>query len=215
MSLLGRAASIHDRLLAKAKEEARDFNLMLTKYTLERFLYRISISPYADQFLLKGALLFDLWFAMPRRPTRDADFLGLEARDGKEMAKVFRDICSCACDDGMRYSAESVTAIEIREDARYGGLRVELMGFLGSARCGVQVDIGFGDAVARASGHYNPLPSASGAKRRMPSPPTRSRRASPSCLPTIQRQFSRSIPRRRPSRRSWRPSSASAWPTAE
>jgi predicted nucleotidyltransferase component of viral defense system len=120
---------------------------MLTKYALERFLYRISISPYADQFLLKGALLFDLWFAIPRRPTRDADFLGLEERGGEEMAKVFSDICSCACDDGMLYSAESVTAIEIREDDRYGGLRVELMGFLGSARCGVQVDIGFGDAV--------------------------------------------------------------------
>lgn len=147
MSLSGRAASVHDRLLARAKAEKRDFNLMLTKYALERFLYRISISPYADQFLLKGALLFDLWFTIPRRPTRDADFLGLEARGGEEMAKVFRDICSCECDDGMLYSAESVTAIEIREDARYGGLRVELMGFLGSARCGVQVDIGFGDAV--------------------------------------------------------------------
>jgi len=147
VSLSGRAASVHDRLLAKAKDEKRDFNLLLTKYALERFLYRISISPYADQFLLKGALLFDLWFAIPRRPTRDADFLGLAARDGKEMTKVFSDICSCECDDGMLYSAESVTAIEIREDARYGGLRVELMGFLGSARCGVQVDIGFGDAV--------------------------------------------------------------------
>lgn len=147
MSLPARAASVHDRLLAKAKAGGHDFNLMLTKYALERFLYRLSISPSADHFLLKGALLFDLWYDVPRRPTRDADLLGLAPLGKEELAIVFGRICSLECDDGMLYSAESVRVSEIREDARYGGFRVELLGSLGTARCGVQIDIGYGDAV--------------------------------------------------------------------
>ena len=71
------AASVRARLLNRARETRQDFNLILTRYALERLLYRLSISLHADQFLLKGALLFDLWFDVPHRPTRDADFLGL------------------------------------------------------------------------------------------------------------------------------------------
>ena len=71
-----KSASIHARLLKRAKDRGEDFNLTLTRYAAERFLYRVSQSPARDQFLLKGALLFDLWFDIPHRPTRDADFLG-------------------------------------------------------------------------------------------------------------------------------------------
>ena len=56
------AASVRARLLNRARETGQDFNLILIRYALERLLYRLSISAYADQFLLKGALLFDLWF---------------------------------------------------------------------------------------------------------------------------------------------------------
>ncbi len=71
------AASVRARLLRRAYETKQDFNLVLTRYAIERLLYRISVSQHANQFLLKGALLFDLWFDIPHRPTRDADFLGL------------------------------------------------------------------------------------------------------------------------------------------
>ena len=70
------AASVRARLLTRARETRQDFNLVLTRYALERLLYRLSVSPHADQFLLKGALLFDSWFDIPHRPTRDADFSG-------------------------------------------------------------------------------------------------------------------------------------------
>ena len=62
------AASVRARLLNRARETKLDFNLVLTRYAIERLLYRISISQHADQFLLKGALLFDLWFDIPHRP---------------------------------------------------------------------------------------------------------------------------------------------------
>jgi hypothetical protein len=147
MNASGKAASVHDRLLAKARVGRSDFNLLLTRYALERFLYRISTSPHRGNFLLKGALVFSLWYDTPRRPTRDADLLGLETLNCEEMAVLFRDIASIPCEDGMSYLPESVRAFEIREEARYGGIRVDLVGMLGNARCPVQIDIGFGDAV--------------------------------------------------------------------
>jgi hypothetical protein len=65
MKEANRGASVRARLLNRAKADRIDFNLTLTRYSLERLLYRLSISPWSDQFLLKGALLFDLWFDQP------------------------------------------------------------------------------------------------------------------------------------------------------
>ena len=142
-----RAISVHDRLLNRARSAGEDFNLLLTRYSLERFLYRISISEYKDQFLLKGALLFDLWFDSPHRPTRDMDLLGFGNSDVATMAASMQTICSIESDDGLIFLRDSLKAHEIREDAKYGGIRIELLGMLGNARCPVQIDIGFGDAV--------------------------------------------------------------------
>jgi len=143
----GRAASIHARLLNRAKERGEDFNLLLTRYGIERFLYRLSQLPVREVLLLKGALLFDLWFDVPHRPTRDADFLGFGQKDAEALATTIRDICIVAADDGMEFDPGSILVEEIREDARYGGLRVKLLGKLGNARVTLQLDVGYGDAV--------------------------------------------------------------------
>jgi len=141
------AASIRARLLNKARSEKLDFNLLLTRYALERMLYRLSISNQRDQFLLKGALLFDLWFDVPHRPTHDADFLGFGSAEIPHLEALFREVCQIEGEDGIVFQPESVKAAEIRKDANYAGVRVTLMGLLESARCPVQLDIGFGDAV--------------------------------------------------------------------
>lgn len=144
---IGRAASIHARLLNRAKERGEDFNLVLTRYAIERFLYRLSQMPAREAYWLKGALLFDLWFDVPHRPTRDADFLGFGPMDTDALTVTIREICTVPADDGMEYDPASISIEEIREDARYGGLRVRLVGRLGNARCTVQLDVGYGDAV--------------------------------------------------------------------
>ena len=146
---VGLAASIHARLLNRAKARAEDFNLILTRYALERFLYRLSLVPAREAYWLKGAMLFDLWFDVPHRPTRDADFLGFGPMDIEALAGTIREICAVAVavDDGMAFDPASIAIEEIREDARYGGLRVRLLGRLGNARCTVQLDVGYGDAV--------------------------------------------------------------------
>ncbi|MBQ1784526.1 MAG: nucleotidyl transferase AbiEii/AbiGii toxin family protein [Gammaproteobacteria bacterium] len=144
------AASVRARLLTRARETRQDFNLVLTRYTLERLLYRVSISPHADQFLLKGALLFDLWFDIPHRPTRDADFLGYGSAELPHLEAVFKDICALSSDDGVTFLPETVHAAEIRKEANYAGVRVTLLGLIDGARCPIQIDLGFGDAVTPA-----------------------------------------------------------------
>lgn len=147
MTVRNIGASIRDRLLNKARAENLDYNLLLTRYALERLLYRLSVSKQRDQFLLKGALLFDLWFDVPHRPTHDADFLGFGSADIPHLEEVFRDICRLESEDGIVFQPDSVKAAEIRKEAHYAGVRVTLLGFLDKARCPVQIDIGFGDAV--------------------------------------------------------------------
>lgn len=141
------AASVRARLLDYSRETRQDFYQVLTRYTIERFLYRIGVSPYADSFMLKGALLFDLWFDIPHRATRDVDLLGFGSAELSAIEAIFQELCRIEYPDGMIFRPESVKVDEIRKEARYDGVRVVLLGYLDGARCLVQVDIGFGDTV--------------------------------------------------------------------
>ncbi len=113
------AASVRARLLNHARASRQDFNFVLTRYAIERLLYRISISKHAHQFVLKGALLFDLWFDIPHRLTRDADFLGFGSSDLLHMEGTFREICLVEVPDGMAFQSSTVHAMEIRKDAYF------------------------------------------------------------------------------------------------
>lgn len=139
--------SILARLLTLAKTRGDDYSLLLNRFGLERLLCRVSLSPHADRFLLKGALLFALWYDDPHRPTRDADLLGFGPDDADNLIATFRDIAVMDLGDGIVFDSESVRADTIREDNTYGGTRINLVARIGSARCALQVDVGFGDAV--------------------------------------------------------------------
>ncbi len=141
------ATSVRARLLNVAKTQGSNFNQVLVRFALERILYRLSQSQHANHFLLKGALLFTLWYDMPHRATRDADLLGFGASDLDSIAQTFRDIASIMVDDGIVFDPTSVVADEIRKDAGYAGARILISGELAKARCKTQIDIGFGDAV--------------------------------------------------------------------
>lgn len=144
------AASIHDRLLARAKQRGEDFNLVLSRYATERWLYRLSVSPAREKFVLKGAWLFMSWFHQPHRPTRDADFLGFESCEAEALRRMVEDISAISAEDGLRYDLASMRIEGIREDADDGGWRVLLHAYLERARCPIQLDIGFGDVVTPA-----------------------------------------------------------------
>jgi predicted nucleotidyltransferase component of viral defense system len=141
------AASVRARLLNKAKAEQTDFNAMLLRYAQERLLYRLSQSAHAEHFLLKGALLFTLWYDMPHRPTRDVDLLGFGPSGLESVAQTFREIAAMEVADGLVFDPASVSAQDIRNEANYPGARVQVGGALAGAQLRTQVDIGFGDAV--------------------------------------------------------------------
>ena len=142
------AASVRQRLLNLARERNEDFGLVLTKYALERMLYRISKSPHRTMLILKGALLFELWTEQRYRPTRDADFLSQGDSDPSRFQEIFRELCAVVVeDDGLVFDPATVTAERIKENADYEGVRVNFLGYLERARIPMQVDIGFGDAI--------------------------------------------------------------------
>jgi hypothetical protein len=160
------AASIRARLKLRADATKQDFNLTLTHYGLERLLYRLSISPHAGNYLLKGALLFSLWYDQPHRPTRDADLHGFGPDDIDSAVAAFREVCEILVDDGIAFDPASVKGSAIRKDAGYGGVRIDLQAKRDGARIALQVDIGFGDAVTpapRRRGHVRAAATA-GAK---------------------------------------------------
>ena len=142
------AASVRNRLMDLARKQGEDFQLLLTRYVIERLLYRLSCSDHKNQFVIKGAMLFRLWADLPHRPTRDLDLLGKGDSSLEALAGVFREICTLPVeDDGLSFDPASVTAGPIKEDQDYEGVRLSCRVHLGQARIDLQIDIGFGDAV--------------------------------------------------------------------
>jgi len=142
------AASVRQKLKNLARSSQENFNLVLTRFGLERLLYRISVSSHAELFTLKGGTLFYCWTQQLHRPTRDLDFLGAGDADAEKFLQVFQEILQQEVpDDGMLFDPQEITADSIRDNQEYHGIRVTVPASLGSARLRLQVDIGFGDTV--------------------------------------------------------------------
>lgn len=141
-------ASIHQRLLNQAKREHRPLQELLQYFAIERFLYRLSRSPHAHKFLLKGALMLRLWESPLARPTMDVDLMGRTTVTEENLATVIREILSQEVSaDGVRFDPDSVHTEAIRLDANYPGIRVRFTGHIGTMNLPMQVDVGFGDVV--------------------------------------------------------------------
>lgn len=140
-------ASVRARLLAQARHRNQQFDLVLTRYALERLLYRLSLTAYRERFVLKGAMLITTWLDDPHRPTRDVDLLGYGDPSPEAMLTVFREICAITADDGLTFDTDALRVDLIREELQYGGLRLRTTAALAGARISVVIDIGFGDAV--------------------------------------------------------------------
>jgi len=150
-NITNQAASVHQRLLNLAKIRGRPFNELLLYYAIERYLYRLSQSPYRDRFVLKGALTLLVWQTPITRPTRDIDLLGRISNDLVAVKAVVSEICQQAvADDGLIFDPSTVTTERIAEDADYEGARAKFQGRLGNARLAMQIDIGFSDVITPA-----------------------------------------------------------------
>jgi hypothetical protein len=148
MTLKNVGASIQQRLLNHAKASGENYQRTLSRYAIERLLYRMSQTRAKDDYILKGATLFVTWPKHVFRPSGDVDFLGQGEHDPEALLALFKEICAVEqLDDGIVYNAGSLMVAPLREDEPYPGARITLQGNLGSAVIPVFVDVGFGDFV--------------------------------------------------------------------
>jgi hypothetical protein len=142
------AASVRQRLLNRSRADNRSFNELLQYYAMERFLYRLSISDHAQNFILKGALMLRAWNSPQFRPTMDIDMLGRTGNEDENIISQIRDVLAVDVPaDGLSFDRDSIASERIAEDADYEGIRIRFRGYLGTARINMQTDIGFGDVV--------------------------------------------------------------------
>ena len=140
-------ASVRQRLLNLAHARGQPMELLLTRYALERLLYRLSVSPHRERFVLKGAMLLATWFDEPHRATRDVELLGFGDAAEDALLGTFREIMTVEVDDGVTFDLKGLRIEAIREEVEYGGSRIRTTAALAGARIPITVDIGFGDAV--------------------------------------------------------------------
>jgi predicted nucleotidyltransferase component of viral defense system len=146
------AASVRQRLQNNAKETGRPFQEVLQYFAMERFLYRLSQSSYAERFILKGALMLAAWHAPASRPTRDIDFLARMENNVEDILPVIRYVCTKKVEpDGLVFDMASLAGAVIKEDADYEGVRVTFRAYLQNAHVPMQIDLGFGDVVFPAA----------------------------------------------------------------
>ncbi len=134
--------SIRQRLLNLSRQRNGDFQFCLTRYALERFLYRLSESRHVERFVLKGAFLLMAWTDQPYRPTKDLDMLGYGETAPDVLRRITAEICHTEVEpDGLSFDVGSIEIAEIREGQDYQGQRIRLMASLGNARISMQIDI--------------------------------------------------------------------------
>ena len=144
--------SVKERLRNVAEDAKENFQFVLTRYAIERLLFRLAQSPHRDSFILKGAILFQVWTGTIHRATKDLDLLGYGENSTERIKDVFRDVCRLAVDDdGLTFNTESMRVERIKEDDNYEGVRLHFDALLERARIRLQVDIGFGDAITPAA----------------------------------------------------------------
>lgn len=143
--------SIDSRLRNWSRENNLDHNFVMNRYACERLLYRLSISKYANQFILKGAMLFSIWSDEPFRPTKDIDLLGFGEDSEERLRKIFQQVCSIKPKqpDGATFNAEKITVEQIREPQEYQGKRIFVP--VTNTRIKVQIDVAFGDVITPAA----------------------------------------------------------------
>ena len=145
-------ASVQAKLRNLSRATGSDTSLLLVRYLIERFLYRLSLSPHRERFILRGATLFSVWSDTPYRPTRDLDMLAMGDSSPEALRQLLLDICATPVspDDGVIFLPETLVVEERTVGRAYQGLYVEVLAQLGSARPRLELDLSFGEAITPA-----------------------------------------------------------------
>jgi hypothetical protein len=149
------AAEIYREIQKVARTDASRLGIpvptqeYLTRHALESFLDRLSRTPHAPDFVLKGGLLLGAYGV--RRPTRDADSNAISAdTTPAHLAQVICDVASVAVDDGVTFDLNSINIAEIRDDAEYPGMRLRVKVTISTWQGTVSWDVSTGDPIIPA-----------------------------------------------------------------
>lgn len=128
--------------------------IILRNFMLERFLERISVSMYKDNFILKGGMLIAAMVGIDTRTTMDMDdtIKGQNLTEA-EIANIIKDILSTEVYDNVIFTFRGIE--EIREEADYPGYRVSIEAVLDKTRQTIKIDITTGDFVTPREIEYN------------------------------------------------------------
>jgi len=143
------SASIRARLKNISREKQIPFQLLIFRYLHERLFYRMSISNYRNNFILKGGNLLFANQGLLSRPTRDIDYLAVNVpNDIEEIRSIFIKLCNIEySDDKVIFNPNSIEFETITEQDKYSGLRVFINASFDTIRQKIQIDIGYGDIV--------------------------------------------------------------------
>ena len=142
-------ASIKDRLKNKSRETGRTLQELFTLYGLERTIYRLSVSPYKENFVLKGGIfLYALYQGDYPRSTTDIDLLAQRISNAEaNMKAVFTIILSQKVDDPLRFDLNTLSVTPITEFKEYHGVNVSVTAYLDRTKIPISIDIGFNDLI--------------------------------------------------------------------
>lgn len=137
---------VKDKLKNIAIKRNLDFNTLLRLYLYDRFIERLAVSKYRDNFILKGGFYLSTLFGLESRFTKDIDTAIKDANFTKEnVEKMIKSIIAIDINDGALISFIEIG--NIREDDQYGGFRAILNVKVDTIRENFQIDIATGDPI--------------------------------------------------------------------
>lgn len=148
------ARQLKDLIRGLSRKNAADAQSLMRNYMMERFLERISLSAYCDQFILKGGMLVAAMVGLDARSTMDMDatIKGVNV-NVEDVENMMTEIIAVLLDDGVTFQVKSIS--EIMDEAEYPDIRVTMTALFDGVRTPLKIDISTGDAITPKEVKYS------------------------------------------------------------
>ena len=152
---------LKDKLKNISKEKNVAFNTLFRIYMYDRFIERLSVSKYKDNFILKGGFYLSTLFGVENRSTMDIDTIFRNANFNEEtIVKMIKEIVSIEIDDNAKLSYLGISLI--RDEDEYGGFRVDIQIEIDNIKEKIHIDIATGDSITPKEIYYSYKPILGG-----------------------------------------------------
>lgn len=148
---------LKDKLKNISKEKNVDFNTLLRIHMYDRFIERLAVSNYKDNFILKGGFYLSTLFGVENRTTMDIDTAFKNANfDEETIVKMIKEIVSIEIDDNVKLSYLGISPI--RDQDEYGGFRIGILVEFENIKEKFHLDIATGDPITPKEIKYSYKP---------------------------------------------------------